>query len=217
MNQKAAVEIERRSRRGASAGGRQARRPWHSRSAGAQFHWSSSPLGSSIPRQARPRQGRKQGSLRVVWRLAHLGGLDDQHRGLVGVVVTDAEYAQRPLAGQVDLVALPPVERRTPEGGRVVGVPSVRWSLKSYIRPPFPGPDGRTEPTASRRTASPDRCAAVVRRLVEQRQVVADADHRPGCSREGRRPGQARTASTGGQARVVPERVLGYSRNRADY
>ena len=137
MNQKAAVEIEKAELVGASAGGRQARRSWHSvSSAGAQFHWSSSPLGSSIP-QARPRQGRKQGSSCVVWRLAHSAGSTTSTGGLVGVVVTDVEYAQRPLAGQADLVALPPVERRTPEGGRV-GRGAVRpLSPKSYIRPPF--------------------------------------------------------------------------------
>jgi hypothetical protein len=47
--------------------------------------------------------------------------LDDQGGRLVGVVVADAEHAQRPLAGQRDLVALPPVERRAPEGGRLGG------------------------------------------------------------------------------------------------
>jgi hypothetical protein len=44
---------------------------------------------------------------------------DHQHRRLIRVVVTDAEQAQRPLGGQVNLVALVPAKRRTPEGGRI--------------------------------------------------------------------------------------------------
>ena len=67
--------------------------------------------------------------------------LYDQRRRLIRVVVTDPEHPQRPFAGQIDLVALPPIERRAPEGGRVGGEPSVCWSLKWYIRPPFPGPE----------------------------------------------------------------------------
>jgi hypothetical protein len=78
--------------------------------------------------------------------------LNDQRRRLIRVVVADAEYAQRPLAGERDLVALPPVERRAPVRGRSAGEPSVRWSLKWYIRPPFPGPEAgtgrRAEPSA---------------------------------------------------------------------
>ena len=49
--------------------------------------------------------------------------LYDQRRRLIRVVVTDAEHAQRPLGGQRDLVALPPVERRAPVRRRVGGCP----------------------------------------------------------------------------------------------
>src|SRR5215204_6645746 len=47
--------------------------------------------------------------------------LYDQRRRLVGVVVTDTKDAQSPPGRQIDLVALPPVERRAPECRRVGG------------------------------------------------------------------------------------------------
>jgi hypothetical protein len=49
------------------------------------------------------------------------GILDHKHRRAVRVVIADTENAQRPLGGQRDRVALPPVERRAPVGGRVGG------------------------------------------------------------------------------------------------
>ena len=66
-------------------------------------------------------------------------------RPRTGVVVVDTEHAQRPLASEVDLVALPPVERRAPVGRRVGGG-AVR-PLELEVHPssvPGTGGQGRT-------------------------------------------------------------------------
>ena len=129
--------------------------------------------------------------------------LHDQHRGRVGVVVTDANHAHRPVA-EVNRLARSPVRHRATERRRLGRLAVMRLELERETLPfgaPFRcrlGPNGTASITTRRRRTDPTLLAtsrvaasAVMRRGLEGRSSSDPSRTWPACrvarSRQGDR------------------------------